>query len=135
MDLFFEHNKYLKNAINQQNCSHQILYGNGIDDGAFGEKYECAICGKTIVNPNKDYLYDRFILYEIGCLTPHYRYVIPYLLARISNLYDDEERIDIVKIFRFLEPEISKYLDETNPSIKFQKHLFKKININREKKL
>lgn len=127
MSLLFNHHKYLNGTLTEENCSHQILYGDAVDEGMYGEKYTCAICGKEIINPNNNYIDDRYIIYQIGSLTPHYNYVVPFLLRKISNVYINRQNIDIVTLFRLLEPEIKKYLADTNPFTSFQKRLLKKI--------
>ncbi len=99
----FSPSKYLKHKINKCNCQHGI-YTCGFDssDGLTLNNYTCAICGYNI-NAKASDLKNSTIFTVLDNQTEK---LIQNMLTFVANRYINETHIDIVKIFKDLQPNI-----------------------------
>lgn len=137
----FNPKKYLDKRINQDNCDHEILITNGFDEGMYGSRYECLICGKEIYvsiygeSPDKKHFIEKnhFIKSDYGCLTPNLKIIMLNLLKKICLNSREKKYIDIIDIFKNFEPfidsEIKKNIKENLKPENKQKILKKYENL------
>lgn len=107
--------KFLNKEITQDNCGHQLLSTPGYDDGMYGIRYECLICGKHIHYGiyDKQDIGGKYIFLDYGFLTVNDKNLIKIMLNFIAEINIDKPSLNIATIFNRISPElesISSYL-------------------------
>ncbi|MDD4718513.1 MAG: hypothetical protein PHY00_01685 [Bacilli bacterium] len=114
----FNHKDYINNKITKENCNHEVLLGNGHDEGEYGFGYECIICKEhfRIFHMQNFSLDNKFIKYHYGSLTPGIKEVMVDVLNGICFKFKHEESIDIENLFKefdsFIDAEVENNLIE-----------------------
>lgn len=108
--------EYLNGEI-KKSCKHLIVSKDELNEGLYGNYYDCLFCGKHLSFPryykNLD-TSNRYVVTTIGELTPNRVPIYQEFIKLICKKYINEDSIDIVSIIKSLESSIKQVEDQFN---------------------
>ncbi|MDD4187584.1 MAG: hypothetical protein PHX04_02310 [Bacilli bacterium] len=105
---------YLEQKITERNCDHFVVSKSGLDDGLYGNYYDCLICGKHLVFSYNQNLDDElhYIITTYGYLTPYTLEIYSDYIKKICLEYKDAKKVDIVTLLKEYKPKIDKAIEQ-----------------------